>query len=228
MEHAVTPKLLDYFHARGKRFGLPVAGTFELTARCNFNCKMCYVHLTEAEQRQRGRELTAQEWIALGEAAKRAGTVFLLLTGGEPFLRPDFPEIYRALHRMGFLISINTNGALLNDELLELFREETPTRINVSLYGTTNATYQALCGVPAYDRIVRSIERMRSAGLSVKLNLTLTPDNLAEMPSIIAEARSCKPRPISSRPCAVTAPGSAKTSGCLRRTPGCFRRGIIF
>ncbi len=190
MEHAVTPKLLDYFHARGKRFGLPVAGTFELTARCNFNCKMCYVHLTEAEQRRRGRELTAQEWIALGEAAKRAGTVFLLLTGGEPFLRPDFPEIYRALHRMGFLISINTNGALLNDELLELFREETPTRINVSLYGTTNATYQTLCGVPAYDRIVRSIERMRSAGLSVKLNLTLTPDNLAEMPSIIAEARA--------------------------------------
>lgn len=34
MEHAVTPKLLDYFHARGKRFGLPIAGTFELTARC--------------------------------------------------------------------------------------------------------------------------------------------------------------------------------------------------
>lgn len=89
MEHAVTPKLLDYFHARGKRFGLPIAGNFELTARCDFNCKMCHVHLTEAEQRRRGRELAAQEWIALGEAAKRAGTVFLLLTGGEPFLRPD-------------------------------------------------------------------------------------------------------------------------------------------
>ena len=77
MEHAVTPQAFGLFFTRAASVsGLPVAGTFELTARCNFNCKMCYVHLTEAEQRRRGRELTAQEWIALGEAAKRAGTVF--------------------------------------------------------------------------------------------------------------------------------------------------------
>ena len=188
MPTTAEPILSRYLHNRGHALGLPIAGTFELTARCNFNCKMCYVHLSEAEQRRRGRELTAAEWISIAERAKDAGMVFLLLTGGEPTLRPDFPEIYTALKKMGFMISINSNVYLLQDKILELFANDPPVRINISLYGTSDETYRNLCGVPAYHRILTNIENLRRAGVEVKINMSLTPDNMRDMEALYQQA----------------------------------------
>ena len=83
MEQMSTePRLSAYLHARACAKGIPLAGNFELTARCNFNCRMCYVHLTPEEQRRRGAELTADEWLAIAEQARSQGMLFLLLTGG--------------------------------------------------------------------------------------------------------------------------------------------------
>ena len=105
------PMWSTFIHAKGARLGLPIAGNFELTSRCNFQCKMCYVH------DQKNVDLSAEEWISIGKSAVDQGMVFLLLTGGEPFLRPDFCEIYEALYKMGLLISINTNGSLIDDSM---------------------------------------------------------------------------------------------------------------
>ena len=81
METGTTePRLSTYLHARACRTGTPLAGNFELTARCNFNCKMCYVHLTAEEQQRRGRELTADQWLAIADQARSRGMLFLLLT----------------------------------------------------------------------------------------------------------------------------------------------------
>ena len=113
------PILSTHLHYVGRKRGLPISGTFELTARCNFNCPMCYVHLQQDDIDARGKELTAQQWIELGRQAKDAGMVFLLLTGGEPFVRKDFFEIYDALKQMGLLISINSNGSMLKGEIME-------------------------------------------------------------------------------------------------------------
>lgn len=179
-----------YLHQKARTLGFAVAATFELTPRCNFNCKMCYVHLTAQEQARRGRELTAAEWIAIGEQACKQGTVFLLLTGGEALLRPDFPEIYRALHKMGLVISLNTNGYLLNDERLELLRELPPSRVNVSLYGTSNETYRALCGVDAYDTISENIKALRAIGIDVRVTMSVTDYNRRDMAAVYAQARS--------------------------------------
>ena len=77
METGTTePRLSTYLHARACRTGTPLAGNFELTARCNFNCKMCYVHLTAEEQQRRGRELTADQWLAVAEQARSRGCCF--------------------------------------------------------------------------------------------------------------------------------------------------------
>lgn len=102
MEFSSTePRLSSYLHARACRSGTPLAGNFELTARCNFNCKMCYVHLTAEEQQRRGRELTADEWLAIAQEARSRGMLFLLLTGGEPLIRPDFRYILTELKKWG-------------------------------------------------------------------------------------------------------------------------------
>ena len=153
MPNYKEPLLVSHLHARGRQLGLPIAGTFELTPRCNFHCKMCYVHLSREEQERRGKELTAEQWLQIAREAKDAGMVFLLLTGGEPLLRPDFPEIYRQLKAMGFIITINSNGYLIRDDLRKLFIENPPVRSNISLYGTSDSTYDKTCGVPAYERI---------------------------------------------------------------------------
>lgn len=176
-------------HRKGHALGLPISGIFELTPRCNFNCKMCYVHLPEAEQKRRGQELTAAQWISLAEQTKDAGTVFLLLTGGEPFLRGDFAEIYEKIAQMGFSLTVNSNGYLL-DRLFPLFRRLPPAKFHITLYGTGNETYEKLCGVPAYDRVIRNIRALREEGIAVRVNISITPDNLADVQSIYEQAQS--------------------------------------
>ena len=64
---------------------IPISGTFELTPRCNFNCRMCYVHLKPEQIPKYGKELTAKEWINIARVAKEAGTTWLCVTGGVAF-----------------------------------------------------------------------------------------------------------------------------------------------
>lgn len=177
------PLISAYLHNRAKAKGVPLAGNFELTARCNFNCKMCYVHQQHCPVE---KELSAEEWIQIGKTARDRGMLFLLLTGGEPFLRPDFAHIYTELRKLGLLISINTNASLLTDELMELFKKYPPVRINISLYGGCNETYRNLCGVNAYDTVTRNILRLKEAGMDVKINCSVTPYNVSDVPLIYA------------------------------------------
>ena len=99
---------------------------------------MCYVHLHQDDIDARGRELTAQQWIELGRQAKAAGMMFLLLTGGEPFVRKDFFEIYSALKQMCLLISINSNGSMLKGSTsLSTAAATKPTRICAASMSST-------------------------------------------------------------------------------------------
>jgi radical SAM protein with 4Fe4S-binding SPASM domain len=184
------PKLSYYLHGKAAAAGRPCAGSFELTPRCCFDCKMCYVHLSQAEQERRGKELSTEQWLSVAQQALEEGLVFLLLTGGEPTLRPDFPELLSGLKRMGLLVSVNTNGYLLRGELLRRILQDPPYRFNITLYGTSDATYEALCGVPAYETVLQNIQALRQAGVDVKLNLTLTPENKADRAAIAEAARS--------------------------------------
>ena len=130
----------DYVFRKGAAKRIPVSGTFELTSRCNLDCKMCYVHMSKAEQDKIGRELTAEQWIDLGRQAVDAGMIYLLLTGGEPLLRPDFQEIYTALIQMGLMMTINTNATLMTPQIIELFKKHRPEKVNVTLYGMSDET----------------------------------------------------------------------------------------
>lgn len=123
--------------ARAALQTVPISGAFELTPRCNFRCKMCNIRMTPQQMTAIGRERTALEWLEMGRQARDAGLLFLLLTGGEPFLRPDFEEIYTGLTKMGLSISINTNGSLLDDGLRALFRRLPPAMVNVTVYGAS-------------------------------------------------------------------------------------------
>lgn len=185
----LEPHIATYLHSKGRRLGMPIGGNFELTARCNFNCPMCYVHMTPEQLKASGKkELTAGQWLDIAKAARDRGMVFALLTGGEPLVRKDFFEIYDGMREMGILISINSNGSMLKGEILERFLETPPFRFNISLYGGCNETYQKMCGLPAYDTVKENIRMLKNAGVDVSLNLSITPYNKDDLPQIYADA----------------------------------------
>lgn len=188
MKNRTEPHISTYLHGKGLKLGLPIGGNFELTARCNFDCPMCYVHLKQEDIDAQGRELTAQQWIDLARQARDQGMVFALLTGGEPFVRKDFFEIYHAMKQMGLMVSINSNGSMLSGEILQKLIEDPPFRINVSLYGGGNETYRRMCGQSAYDRVVENIAALRAAGIDVQLNVSITPYNRQDLPAIFRKA----------------------------------------
>ncbi len=178
------PVLSTYLHNKGAALGLPIGGNFELTARCNFNCPMCYVHLNADDIAARGKELTAAQWISIAQQARDKGLMFALLTGGEPLIREDFFEIYSAMQEMGIMISINSNGSMIRGEILERLLENPPYRINISLYGGCRETYRTMCGNDAFDGVVENIRTLKQGGVDVRLNVSITPYNRADLADI--------------------------------------------
>ena len=190
MEQRKTePYLAAWLHSLGGKQGLPIGGNFELTARCNFDCPMCYVHLKQEDMEAAGRELTAKEWIRIAGEAKERGMMFALLTGGEPFLRKDFFEIYEAMRAMGILVSINTNGSLLRGEIRERLLENPPLRMNISLYGGCRETYRNMCGRDVFETVTENIRALKEAGVDIRLNLSVTPWNRQDLQKIFDISR---------------------------------------
>lgn len=170
--------LKQHLSNRAAAARVPLSGAFELTPRCNFRCKMCYVRLDPHQMPC--PERSAEEWLELGRQARDAGMVFLLLTGGEPFLRRDFARIYEGLTDLGLSITINTNGSLLSDDLKTLFRRLPPAMVNVTLYAPNPEGYATLCGNPqGFHGAVAAVEFFQSLRTVVNLNATITPWNRA-------------------------------------------------
>lgn len=164
---------------------IPVSGSFELTPRCSLNCKMCYIRMTPEQMKPLGSELTLSQWINIARQAREQGLTFLLLTGGEPFLRKDIFDLMAELNSMGILVDINSNGTLIDDDLVEKLLKNPPSKVNITLYGASRETYESLCGDgSAFDRVIQGIDLLRSAGILVCLNATLTPDNAHEVETL--------------------------------------------
>ena len=186
----VSPPITEYLYQKATRAGVPLSGTFELTPVCNMDCKMCYVRLSKEQQQAQGALKSAQQWIELGQKAKEAGLLYLLLTGGEPFTHPQFRQIVEGLHQLGLLISINTNGTMIREEAVQWLKKYPPLRVNVSLYGCSDETYERLCGNPnGFTQTDKAIRLLRQAGISVKLNCSLTPDNAQDLPAMVQYAK---------------------------------------
>ena len=162
---------------------IPLGGTFELLPLCNMHCEMCYIRMNQAEINAAGERLrTVEEWLQIAEQMKQRGTLFLLLTGGEPFLYPGFSELYRGLKKMGMILTINTNGTLITEEIAQLLGEDKPRRVNITLYGASNETYEKICHTPhGFDQTIRGIRLLQQQGVDVKLNGTLVPENQHEL-----------------------------------------------
>ncbi|MGN0479535.1 MAG: radical SAM protein, partial [Hominenteromicrobium sp.] len=142
--------------AKADQNHIPLGGSLELLPLCNMDCKMCYVRKTKAEMDAEGRLLTCDEWLKIADEAVQEGLLFLLLTGGEPLLYPEFPRLYAALAQKGIILSVNTNGTLIDEAYAELFSQYGCRRLNITLYGKDDATYAELCRNPkGFTQVMR-------------------------------------------------------------------------
>ena len=164
---------------------VPINGSFELLPLCNLNCKMCYVRLSREEMEKQGRLRTADEWLSLAEQMQKAGTLFLLLTGGEPLIYPDFKKLYLGLKKLGFIITINTNGTLLNEEWADFFKENKPRRINITLYGSDEDAYKNLCNYPGgFEKTINALKFLKERDVPAKISFSATRANISALEDI--------------------------------------------
>jgi MoaA/NifB/PqqE/SkfB family radical SAM enzyme len=132
-----------------------------------------------------GRERTADEWIHMAGELLDAGTIGLLLTGGEPMLRPDFIKIYREIAQMGFMLTLYTNATLITYEIFEVLKEYPPHSIGVTVYGASPETYEKVTGnANAYYRMLEGVELLRKLPSRLTIRTTLIKDNVEDLDKI--------------------------------------------
>lgn len=177
----------DYLYQKASLNKIPLSGCLELSPVCNFTCKMCYVRKTYKQIQNEGKYLKHwSEWLKLAKQLKEAGTLYLLITGGEPFIYPNFKELYLALHEMAFVISINSNGTMIDENTVKWLKKAAPSRINITLYGASRETYKKICNNPdGYDKAVKAILMLKEAGIPVVINASMIPENKHDMNKII-------------------------------------------
>lgn len=161
---------------------MPMEVSLEVTRRCPLECQHCYNNLAMGDLAARNRELSKEEYCKILDELAAMGTLWLLFTGGEIFARKDFLEIYTYAKRKGFLITLFTNGILINEKIADYLREYPPFAIEITLYGRTKETYEALTALPgSYDRCIRGIRLLLDRKLPLKLKTVATSINKHEV-----------------------------------------------
>src|SRR5207302_5981554 len=128
------------------------------------------------------RELTKEEHFRVLDELVEMGCFWILYTGGEIFARKDFLEIYTYAKQKGFLITLFTNGTIINEQIADYLKEWPPFAIEITLYGRTRETYEAQTAVPgSYDRCLRGIRLLKERGLPLKLKTVATSINKHEV-----------------------------------------------
>lgn len=181
----------DRLWEKAGKEGIPLTAAFELLPVCNLSCKMCYVRKSMAEVREMGGIKDGKWWLTAAKAAEQYGLLFPLLTGGEPFLHPDFKEILAGMQDMGMQVSINSNGTMIDHKMAAWLGKHIPTRINITLYGASEESYEKLCGNgEAYGKVRNAVQWLKEYHVPVKFNTSITPYNVQDLEEIIRYAKS--------------------------------------
>jgi radical SAM protein with 4Fe4S-binding SPASM domain len=182
MQNATYSDFTGLVHQRylGKRAPLEVS--IEVTRRCPLECLHCYNNLPMSDHKARIQELSFEEHCRLLDELAAVGCFWILYTGGEIFARKDFLEIYTEAKKRGFLITLFTNGTMINPRIADYLAEWRPFSIEITLYGATRDTYEALTQIPgSYDRCMRGIRLLLERNLPLKLKTVPTTINRHEV-----------------------------------------------
>ncbi|MFA5114472.1 MAG: radical SAM protein [Candidatus Omnitrophota bacterium] len=155
----------------------------ELTERCNNNCIHCYINLPPDDSNAMKMELSGNELKRILKEAASLGCLKVRFTGGEPFLRKDFEELYVFSRRLGLKVAVFTNATLLTEKLAAVFSRFPPMeKIEVSVYGMKKSSYEFVTRVPgSYEAAKKGIGILLDKKIPFAVKNTLTPFNKKEV-----------------------------------------------
>ena len=187
-----TPRLVEEVVNRCVEKCIPYVVMFELTYRCNLNCRHCYVVRDNSIE-----ELSTEEVKNIIDQLVEMKTFFLAFTGGEIFMRDDLFEIAKYAKRKGFLLTFMTNGTLITPEKIEEIKRLKPIKFETSLYGATAKTHDYITRVKgSFERTVKAIKGLTEQGIEVTIKTILMNSNIREYKAMeaLAEELGTHPR----------------------------------
>lgn len=162
--------------------GRPLFAQYAMTHRCNSRCPSCEYWGKQAE----GKELIGDEVSRLADDLWHFGVRVLTVTGGEPFLRDDAPQIIRLFQERGFRVTINTNGTCIDETLMKELSGMKKLHIVVSLDSLDRETYAKIRGIDALERVLTAMSDLKSqTSHEVRAFTTVSSWNLTEVPQIL-------------------------------------------
>jgi radical SAM protein with 4Fe4S-binding SPASM domain len=174
-------KYLEAFNKKVFELRVPLSGSIDLTHQCNLRCVHCYLGSPSAVRKMRHHEMDTKLLLSVIDEIAEAGCLFLLITGGEPLMRDDFIDVYRHIKSKGIVSTVFTNGTLITDTILGLFKDFPPQAVEISLYGATAETYEKITGVTgSFRKCLSGIERLLEHNIPVRLKTILMTLNRHE------------------------------------------------
>jgi heme d1 biosynthesis radical SAM protein NirJ len=155
---------------------------WNLIRRCNLTCKHCY---SISADKDFPGELSTGEVYGVMDDLKRFGVPVLILSGGEPLLRPDIYDIAARAKKMGFYVGLSSNGTLINDANINRIAAVGFDYVGISLDGIKETHDKFRCMVGAYDRSLNAIRLARDAGIKIGVRFTLTQHNQHDLPGLL-------------------------------------------
>jgi len=168
-----------------------VHGSLDLTYRCNNRCRHCWLWLP-AHAPEQQQELTLDEIRRIADEARALGCREWSISGGEPLLRPDFPDVFDYLTCKATAYSLNTNGALITPQIAQLLKRKGTKMI--ALYGATAEVYDRVTRHPGgFEAVMRGFAYLKEAGAGFTVQLIPMRENYHQWEQMIAPAQSLSP-----------------------------------
>ena len=158
---------------------VPISAAWEITMACNMRCKHCGSGCTD----RRPDELTTEEALRLCDDLAEIGVKFVGLSGGDPLLRSDWPLIARRLTGHGMVVSMVSNGWLIDEQVINKALSSGLDTIGVSLDGLKE-THDAIRRKGAFARALNALLLMKEKGFPSSVITTVMKQNLSELPEL--------------------------------------------
>jgi radical SAM protein with 4Fe4S-binding SPASM domain len=166
--------MIDFMAKRN----IPLIAYIEPTLRCNHRCVHCYC---ESSIPDRSQELSRKEIRVALDGLARLGSLILVFTGGEVFLRPDLLSLVADARERGFAVVVFTNGTLIDDAIARALHEHAVLGVEISIHGATADVHDAITGVTgSFDRATAAIRLLRENSVRVKIKCSLLSANGAD------------------------------------------------
>ncbi len=182
-----TQQFYIKLHKAAKEKQFPLRLMFELTYKCNFKCRHCYV----PQSYRKAGELKTEEVFSILEQLKDIGCFYLGFTGGEPFIREDIIEILWYAKRCGFELIIYTNGSLINEKIASQLERLRPNKVDITIPAMSKDAFERITGVSgSRDKVFKTIDLLHRNGVNLGFKTCVLKENEDEIKDIQEFANS--------------------------------------